>query len=182
MIDIAVIITEDTIPAACDSLVTAGYTALGIMDVPGRWAFRQPGYRVGEKACEWWTKGDEMRRLTYVTIDGCLSFRNHLDLKNTSLTDEKLRKEYGDVKENLVSGGVKDVDEYCVGKDEIILKILRTAGWNGEELDEVRKVNPSVNDLLTRESFRAFGACLLGISYLRRTFPIRGVEQDVLSC
>jgi GrpB-like predicted nucleotidyltransferase (UPF0157 family) len=67
--------------------------------------------------------------------------RNHLDLKKTLLEDEALRTEYGDVKRRLVEGGVKDVDEYCRGKNEVIVRILEKVGWSEEELEEVRDAN-----------------------------------------
>lgn len=141
IIDIAIIATEKNVQAAFDALVMAGYTAIGIMGVPGRWAFQQPGYQAGNQVDRSWVKGGEMRRNTYVTIDGCISIRNQMDLKRTLLADEELRHEYGDVKKRLIESGVKDVDEYCVGKTDIILKILRKAGWNEADLEVVRGAN-----------------------------------------
>jgi GrpB-like predicted nucleotidyltransferase (UPF0157 family) len=141
IIDIAIVTTEENIQTASDALVKAGYTAIGIMGVPGRWAFRQPGYQAGDQLNRSWVEGGEMRRNTYVTIDGCISIRNQMDLKKTLLVDEVLRHEYGEVKRRLIESGVKDVDEYCVGKTEVILKILRRAGWNKEDLEVVREAN-----------------------------------------
>jgi GrpB-like predicted nucleotidyltransferase (UPF0157 family) len=141
IIDIAIVTTEENIQTASDALVKAGYTAIGIMGIPGRWAFRQPGYQAGDQLNRSWVEGGEMRRNTYVTIDGCISIRNQMDLKKTLLADEVLRHEYGDVKRRLIESRVKDVDEYCVGKTEVILKILRRAGWNKEDLEVVREAN-----------------------------------------
>lgn len=112
-------------------MANAGYQDLGEMDVPGRVAFRQPVE----------SREKEMRRNTYVALEGCLSLRNHLDLKKTLLEDEALRTEYGDVKRRLVGEGVKDVGEYCRGKNKLMLKILRKAGWSNEDLEKVRKAN-----------------------------------------
>jgi hypothetical protein len=41
----------------------------------------------------------------------------------------------------LCGRNVENIDEYCKGKNEIMLKILKSAGWNEEELEEVRKAN-----------------------------------------
>jgi GrpB-like predicted nucleotidyltransferase (UPF0157 family) len=62
-------------------------------------------------------------------------------LKRVLMQDVALRKEYGDVKQHLAAREVQDVDEYCRGKNVILLKILKGAGWNEEELEEVRKAN-----------------------------------------
>jgi GrpB-like predicted nucleotidyltransferase (UPF0157 family) len=64
-----------------------------------------------------------------------------LDLKRVLLQDEGLRKEYGNVKLELAEKEFVDMDEYCRGKNEVMLKILRKAGWSEEELEEVRKAN-----------------------------------------
>ena len=141
VIDIAIITAEENIQAASDALVKAGYTALGIMGIPGRWAFRQPGYQAGDNPNGSWVMGGEIRRNTYVTIDGYISIRNPMDLKKTLLANEELRHEYREVKKRLIEGGVKNVDEYCVGKTEVIIKILTKAGWNEKDLAVVREAN-----------------------------------------
>lgn len=82
-----------------------------------------------------------MRRNTYVVVDGCIALRNHLDLKRMLLEDEGLRDEYAEVKQKLVNSNVKSMDEYCRGKNEVALKILKKAGWNEEDLEEVRRAN-----------------------------------------
>jgi GrpB-like predicted nucleotidyltransferase (UPF0157 family) len=131
VLDIDIIVTPKNFSAVRGALASAGYEDRGEMGVPGRVAFRQPVESIGK----------ETRRNTYLVLEGCLSLRNHLDLKITLLKDEALRAEYGDVKRKLVDGGVKDVDEYCRKKNEVILKILKKAGWSEEELEEVRKAN-----------------------------------------
>lgn len=131
VLDIDIIVSLQNLSPVRDALVSAGYEDLGTMNVPGRVAFRQPIQ----------SRAKEMRRNTYVVLKGCLSLRNHLDLKKVLLEDEALRKEYGDVKRSLVNGGVRDVDEYCRGKNMIMLKILRKADWIEEDLEEVRKAN-----------------------------------------
>jgi GrpB-like predicted nucleotidyltransferase (UPF0157 family) len=83
----------------------------------------------------------EMRRNTYVVLEGSVSLKNHRDLKRLLFQDAALRQEYGDVKMRLAEEELEGVDEYCRGKNEILLKILKSAGWDEEELEEVRKAN-----------------------------------------
>lgn len=138
VLDIAIIATEENMKTACDAMVNAGYTALGELGIPHRFAFRQPGYGKKDQPDGF---GSEMRRNTYVSLDTCVSTRNQRDLKRILLVNEELRHEYGNVKKSLVDGGVKDVDEYCIGKTEMIMKILKIAGWREEDMDAVRDVN-----------------------------------------
>lgn len=81
-----------------------------------------------------------MRRNTYVVREGCVSMRNYFDLKRVLLEDEDARREYGEVKRRLVER-VEGVDEYCEGKTEVVLGILRKAGWSEVELEELRVAN-----------------------------------------
>lgn len=131
ILDIVISVPASAVPATSDALVGADYLARGEMGVPQRFMFRQPA-----------TDKKEMTRHTYVCVDGCLSIRNHLDMKKMLLENAELRREYGEVKRRLVeSSEVRNVDDYCRGKTEIVLKILKAAGWSDEDLEEVSKVN-----------------------------------------
>jgi len=141
VLDIDIVVTVDALEATRSAMKSGGYLDMGEMGVPGRVAFRQPGYQISEFANGTKLEGREMRRNTYVVLDGCLSLRNHLDLKRVLLEDTGLRDEYGTVKRKLASKELEDVDEYCCGKNEVMLKILRKAGWSEEDLEEVRKAN-----------------------------------------
>lgn len=77
-------------------------------------------------------------------LEGCLSLRNHLDLKRVLLEDGALREEYGRVKLELAEKEMKNGDEYCRRKNEVMFKILEKAGWTEDELEEVRKANESL--------------------------------------
>lgn len=139
VLDIAIIVSTPNVASASAALVAAGYTVLGELGVPNRWAFRQPGYAASDQAGEKEEEG-EMRRNTYVVLEGCMSLRNYLDLKRLLLEDEGARMEYGEVKRRLVES-VDGVDEYCEGKTEVVLGILRKAGWSEVELEELRVLN-----------------------------------------
>ena len=141
IIDIDVVITPENLCGASAALVKAGYTALGDQGVPSRYAFRQP--RIRETCREYGSNGtrEEIKRNTYVVLDGSIALRNHLDLKRMLLENEVLRNEYGEVKRKLVNDGVMNMAEYCRGKNEVILKILKLSGWNEQDLKEVLRAN-----------------------------------------
>lgn len=66
-----------------------------------------------------------MSSLTNIFLCGITSIWGEVLLEDTGLRDE-----YGTVKRKLASKELADVDEYCRGKNEVMLKILRKAGWS----------------------------------------------------
>ncbi|KAH7400216.1 putative UPF0157 protein YqkA [Cadophora sp. MPI-SDFR-AT-0126] len=138
IIDIDIIVSPSSLAATRTALVAAGYKDLGEMGVEGRFAFREPG--VGDEE----RKGKEFKENTYVCIEGCLSLRNHRDVKRVLLQDGGLRREYGECKRRLVEeigdaeGGM---DDYVRGKTGVLGEVLRKAGWSEEMLEVVRRVN-----------------------------------------
>jgi GrpB-like predicted nucleotidyltransferase (UPF0157 family) len=138
ILDIDIIVSSSSLDLARSSMTRAGYLDAGELDVPDRWVFRQPA---NDHLREADREIGVLKRHTYVCVEGCLSLRNHLDLKRVLLQDEGLRKEYGNVKLELAEKEFVDMDEYCRGKNEVMLKILRKGGWSEEELEEVRKAN-----------------------------------------
>lgn len=145
VLDIDIIISPTSLDAARATLVSAGYVDIGEYGVPGRWAFRQPGFILNAKDGSGSIRDDtgekEMRRNVYVILDGCVSLRNHLDLKMMLLEHDELREEYGKVKREIVTGGVGSTLEYCQKKTAVLVNILRRAGWDETGLEEVRKAN-----------------------------------------
>ncbi|KAK9357956.1 grpb/dephospho-CoA kinase [Lipomyces starkeyi] len=142
VLDIDIIVTPETLASTRQALVQSGYFDCGEMNVPGRFAFRQPGF--GQSDAAWGQQGMslvEMRRNTYVVIQGCVALRNHLDIKRVLLSDEGLRDEYGQVKKALAEKEWANIGKYSMSKSEILWKILRNAGWSEEDLDEVKKAN-----------------------------------------
>jgi hypothetical protein len=55
---------------------------------------------------------------------------------------------------------IEHVDEYCRGKNEIVAKILRKAGWTDAEITEVEKDGPPMLSLWFNLSSEVSG-CLL---------------------
>ncbi|KAL9078079.1 MAG: hypothetical protein Q9157_002990, partial [Trypethelium eluteriae] len=98
VIDIDIIIEPSSLIATRTALVGAGYTDCGEMDVPGRHAYREPGYGKHGAAHGERTTGESLRRNTYVIIEGCAALKNHLDVRRVLLEDAALREEYGALK------------------------------------------------------------------------------------
>ncbi|TAQ88437.1 hypothetical protein B7494_g3219 [Chlorociboria aeruginascens] len=139
VLDIDIIIPLSSLPSARKALSDAGYADLGEMNIPGRFVFRQPGY--GKADAAFGHDEGEMRRNTYLMIEGSLALRNHLDLKRVLESDVEMREEYAAVKRKLAEREFANIGEYATGKNEIMMKILRRAGWNENDLNEVRQAN-----------------------------------------
>jgi GrpB-like predicted nucleotidyltransferase (UPF0157 family) len=109
-----------------DALTLAGYTELGDMGVVDRYAFKAPP--------------GAPRQNVYITVDGCLSLRNHLGLREVLRNDSRMRDEYSAVKREL-SASTDDIDVYVDGKTDVIRRILEQAGLAQHELDEIECAN-----------------------------------------
>lgn len=140
VLDIDIIIPASSLETARRALSNAGYTDCGEMNIPGRFAFRQPGYGRLD-AAHGVGASRELRRNTYVVIEGCLALRNHLDVRRVLLEDQELREEYARVKSNMEDMEFEHIGQYVAGKTEILCKILRKAGWSEEELEPVIDAN-----------------------------------------
>jgi GrpB-like predicted nucleotidyltransferase (UPF0157 family) len=122
IIDVDIVVAEHDVEAASRVLTGLGFEPLGDLGVPLRWAF-QPPERLG-------------RTNTYVVIDGALSLRNHLALRDTLRADSGLRDEYADVKRRLGATSATG-DEYTAGKNAIVLRILAAAGLAEADRSEI---------------------------------------------
>lgn len=153
VIDIDIIVEKENVQKARNALVSVGYTDLGDMGIHGRYALRQPGFgkddpATGEKSIIPTNTPLNMRRNTYVIAKDCLALKNHLDVKRILEQDPTLRQEYTRVKKQLASKEVADIGEYANGKSDILLKVLRKAGWTTEDLYEMRHgTRPSLSAL-----------------------------------
>jgi GrpB-like predicted nucleotidyltransferase (UPF0157 family) len=127
VLDIDIVVAAADVAAAALALERAGYEPRGEMGVPGRHAFRTD---------------EAPRRNTYVVVEGCLSLRNHLGLRETLRRDPGLRDEYAAVKRSLAERLTADrIDEYVEGKSAVVRRILLAAGLTEAELDDVETVN-----------------------------------------
>ncbi|KAL9106561.1 MAG: hypothetical protein Q9227_008407 [Pyrenula ochraceoflavens] len=142
VLDIDIIIPLSSLPAVRSALSNTGYTDCGEMNVPGRFAFREPGFSAKQAAFGGPpAEGGRVRENTYAMIEGCTALRNHLDVKRVLLEDEGLREEYARTKEKLTEVDVENIGVYVFGKSKILEKMLKQAGWTDEDLEPVREAN-----------------------------------------
>lgn len=127
ILDIDVIVAAGQLGPAIAALAAAGYEHRGEMGVPDRHAFFAPD--------------DGIQRNVYVTVDGCLSLRNHRGLRDLLRTDPALRDEYGVLKLRLSQREYGDIEEYVADKSELVQRILAKAGLGEDDLAAIAAIN-----------------------------------------
>jgi hypothetical protein len=65
-------------------------------------------------------------------VEGCLSLRNHIAVRDTLRANPELRDEYAAVKKR-VAASTANIDEYGQGKNPILQRILAQAGISDAE-------------------------------------------------
>ncbi|MBO0830681.1 MAG: GrpB family protein [Actinobacteria bacterium] len=118
IIDCDIIVAQPQVTAASDVLISLGFTPQGELGIPQRWAFKAPERLAGTN--------------TYVTVDGCLSLRNHLGVRDVLRANAELRAEYAAVKLHAGAHAVT-IDEYLQAKSGVVQKILASAGLTDAE-------------------------------------------------
>jgi len=113
IIDCDIVVREDDVRAASEVLTELGFTPLGELGVPLRWAFKDPERLAPTN--------------TYVIVEGCLSLRNHLALRAVLRNDPGLRDEYAALKRRAGLEAA-NIDDYGQSKTQVVLKILAAAG------------------------------------------------------
>jgi GrpB-like predicted nucleotidyltransferase (UPF0157 family) len=122
IVDCDIVVDAEHVAAASDVLVGLGFEPRGELGIPLRWAYWEPDRLLGTN--------------TYVVVAGSLALRNHLAVRDELLRNPELRDEYGAVKMRLAATNV-DIYEYGAGKNEIVQRILATAGLNEEERNSI---------------------------------------------
>ncbi len=118
VIDCDIVIAEHNPSAATDVLTALGFAPLGELGIPQRWAFREPLRLAGTN--------------TYLVVDGSLSLRNHLGLRDTLRVRPDLRDRYGALKKR-VGELAADLENYGRGKNALVQEILTAAGLTEAE-------------------------------------------------
>jgi GrpB-like predicted nucleotidyltransferase (UPF0157 family) len=118
IIDCDIVVREADVAEASSVLMSLGFAPLGELGIPQRWAFKEPVRLSGTN--------------TYVIVDGCLSLRNHLAVRDVLRADSALRDEYAAVKRRA---GIRaaNIDEYGRAKTGMVQKILAAAGLTAVE-------------------------------------------------
>jgi|SRR5271165_456156 len=120
-----------------------GFTPLGELGIPQRWAFNAPARPSGTN--------------TYVIVDGCLSPRNHLAVRDVLRADAALRDEYAAVKRQA-GARAANIDEYGQAKSGIVQKILAAAGLTEAERAAIAGNQVPSHDELPGKPVAATGA------------------------
>lgn len=118
VIDCDIVVARPDVAAASQVLAGLGFTPLGELGIPLRWAFKEPARLAGTN--------------TYVIVEGSLSLRNHLSLREVLRQDKELREQYAAVKRR-VGATAADIDEYGQGKNAMVQRILAAAGLTEAE-------------------------------------------------
>jgi GrpB-like predicted nucleotidyltransferase (UPF0157 family) len=118
VIDCDIVVAEPDVPAASAVLAGLGFTPLGELGIPLRWAFKEPR-RLG-------------RTNTYVVGEGSLSLRNHLAVRDILRADSDLRERYAAAKRR-VGATAANIDDYGRGKNAMVQQILAAAGMTEAE-------------------------------------------------
>jgi GrpB-like predicted nucleotidyltransferase (UPF0157 family) len=128
VIDLDIIVVD--VPsqrAAIASLAKLGYVHRGDLGVTGREAFTTPD--------------SASRHNLYVCLDGCVSLRNHLVIRDYLRAHRETAVEYGNLKRWLAQRFPDDIDAYIAGKTDLLCRILTLSGMPAEEIAAIRGVN-----------------------------------------
>ncbi|MHB1596541.1 MAG: GrpB family protein [Streptosporangiaceae bacterium] len=118
VIDCDIVVAAPEVAAASRVLGGLGFTPLGELGIPLRWAFREPARLA--------------RTNTYVIVGGSLSLRNHLAVRGILRADAGLRERYAAVKRRA-GAAAADIDEYGRAKNAMVQEILAAAGLSAAE-------------------------------------------------
>jgi len=135
IIDCDIVVSEADVTAATGVLVSLGFTPLGELGIPLRWAFKEPARLLGTN--------------TYVIVDGCLSLRNHLAVREVLRADAALRDEYAAVKREA-GARAANIDEYGQAKTAMVQKILAAAGLTADQRASIAANQVPSHDELPR--------------------------------
>jgi GrpB-like predicted nucleotidyltransferase (UPF0157 family) len=113
VIDCDIVVAEEDVNAASQILTELGFKPLGELGIPLRWAFKEPERLAGTN--------------TYVVVQGSLSLRNHLAVRDILRSDANLREQYAAVKRRA-GATAANIDDYGRRKNAMVQQILLAAG------------------------------------------------------
>jgi len=118
VIDCDIVVAGQDVAAASQALAGHGFRPLGELGIPLRWAFKEPDRLAGTN--------------TYVIVEGCLSLRNHLAVREILRSNPQLREQYATVKRQI-GAAAADIEEYGRGKNAMVQQLLAAAGLTDAE-------------------------------------------------
>lgn len=135
VIDCDIVVASADVDAASAVLVKLGFEPRGELGIPQRWAFRAPVRLEGTN--------------TYVVVNGSLSLRNHLCVRDTLRANAALRDEYARVKMQ-VGARAANIDEYGQGKNATIQRILAASGMSEVDRASIDSNQVPLHDAVPR--------------------------------
>jgi GrpB-like predicted nucleotidyltransferase (UPF0157 family) len=118
VIDCDIVVAGPDVAAASQALAGLGFTPLGELGIPLRWAFKEPERLAPTN--------------TYVVVQSSLSLRNHLAVRDILRSDPDLREQYAAAKRK-VGAVAANIDDYGRGKNAMVQRILAAAGLTAAE-------------------------------------------------
>lgn len=128
VLDVTIVVARVHLGDTFAALEEAGYRHMGERGIPDRHAFSPP------------PQGPA--RHVYVAVDGSLSLRNQLAVRDVLRTHPDLRNRYEDLKLSLAARDLDDMDQYLAAKSPLIQEVLRTSGrFSDDELGAIAAMN-----------------------------------------
>jgi len=118
IIDCDIVVAGPDVASASQVLAGLGFTPEGELGIPLRWAFKAPARLAPTN--------------TYVVVQGSLSLRNHIAVRDILRADPDLRDQYAAVK-RTVGAVATNIDDYGRGKNAMVQRILAAAGLTDAE-------------------------------------------------
>ena len=128
VIDMCVVVSSPVdVPLAIEGLATVGYRHRGNLGIEGREAFNQP---------------DGLpKHHMYVCPQGNLGLLNFFAVRDYLRAHPETAHKYGSLKRRLASQFTHDIDSYIEGKTDLVLRILRGAGFSRDQLEAIEFLN-----------------------------------------
>ncbi len=133
IIDCDIVVASQDVAAASQALMALGFTPLGELGIPLRWAFTEPPRLAGTN--------------TYVMVDGSLSLRNHLAVRDVLRANPHLRQEYAAVKRRA-GATAANIDDYGRAKNAMVQQILAAGG-----LTDAERASINANQVPSHDEF-----------------------------
>jgi len=127
VIDIDVVVAESDVAQSIERLGELGYEHRGDLGIPSREAFRSPpGIR---------------KHHLYLCPSGSPALANHLAFRDCLRADDKLAREYGELKRQLAADFSDDKDGYAKAKTAFIVGVLARAGFTRSAIEDIQDMN-----------------------------------------
>jgi len=138
VLDIDIIIKDKKLLSDISNLLEKiGYKSIGEQGINGRFAFIQNSDFTPLTAM----KNKWQPHHLYVCYADSLALKNHIVFRDTLGMDKNLREKYSGLKMLLTGNPMITRKEYTAGKTEFIILVLARAGFDENELEEIRKAN-----------------------------------------